>query len=101
MEGAHPEENTQFVARSFVEQHSLAPSETTVDFAQIEPNITIVDNTHAIETVTLGIENIFKLHNLEVMVMATNKEGEHKCLLQKVLLIIDQEEPYMIHLLGQ
>jgi hypothetical protein len=101
MEGAHLEENTQFVAVSFVEQHNLAPSETTIDFAQIEPNITIVDNTHAIESVTLGIKNILKLDDLEVVVMATNKEGKHKCLLQKVLFIIDQEEPYMIHLLGQ
>jgi 2-keto-4-pentenoate hydratase len=29
-----------------------------VDFAQIEPNITIVDIAHAIESVVLGIEDI-------------------------------------------
>jgi hypothetical protein len=41
------------------------------------------------------------LDDLEVMAMATNKEGECKCLLQGVLSIIAQEDPYMIHLLGR
>jgi hypothetical protein len=72
-----------------------------MNFAQIELNITVVDNAHTIESVALGTENILKLDNLEVMAMATNKEGKHKILLQKFLLIIVQEDPYMICLLGQ
>lgn len=35
------------------------------------------------------------------MAMATNKRGERRRLLQKVLLIIAKEDPYMIRLLGQ
>jgi len=101
MERALPEENTQSTTRSFVEQHNSTPFEIIVDFAQIEPNITIVDNAHTIESITLGIEDILKLDDLEVMAMATNKEREHKCLLQEVLLLITQEDPNMIRLLGQ
>jgi len=41
-----------------------------------------------------------RLDDLEVMVMATNKKREHKCLLQEVLLLITQEDPNMIRLLG-
>ncbi len=74
-------ENTQFVARSFVEQHSLTPSNIITNFAQIEPNITVVDNTHTITFVTLGIKDILKLDDLEVMAMAINKEGERMHLL--------------------
>jgi hypothetical protein len=44
-----------------------------MDFTQIEPNITIVDNAHTIEYVALGIEDILKLDDLEVMAMAINK----------------------------
>jgi hypothetical protein len=77
------------------------PSEITMDFTQIEPNITIVDIAHAIEYVALGIENILKFDDVEIMVMATNKEGERMCLLQNVLSIIVQKDPYMIHLLGR
>jgi hypothetical protein len=72
-----------------------------MDFTQIEPNITIVDNAHAIEYVTLEIEDILKFNDLEIMVMVTNKEGEHRRSFQEVLLIIVQKDPYMIHLLGQ
>jgi hypothetical protein len=71
-----------------------------MNFAQIEFNVTIVDNAHTIESIALGTENIMKLDNLEVMAMATNKKGKHKILLQKFLLIIVQEHPYMICLLG-
>jgi hypothetical protein len=77
------------------------PFEITMDFTQIEPNITIVDNTHAIEYVALGTEDILKLDDLEVMVMATNKQTKCRRLLQKVLPIIVQEDPYMIRLLGR
>jgi hypothetical protein len=45
-----------------------------MDFAQIEPNITVVDNAHAIEFVVLGTEDILQLDNLEIMAMATNKK---------------------------
>jgi GTPase len=101
MEGDIPGENTQFAIGSFVEQHSSVPSEITIDFTQIELNITVVDKAHAGESIMLGIDDILKLDNLEVMVMATNKEGECKRLFQEVLLIIAQEDPYMIHLLGR
>ncbi len=77
------------------------PSKITMNFAQIELNITVVDNAHTIESIALRIENILKLDNLEVMAMATNNEGKHKILLQKFLLIIFQEDPYMIRLLGR
>jgi len=59
-----------------------------------------VDNTHAIESITLGTEDILKLNNLEVMTMAINKERECKHLIQEVLAIIVQEDPYTIRLLG-
>ncbi len=72
-----------------------------MNFAQIELNISVVDNAHTIESVALGIENILKLDNLGVMAMATNKEGKCKILLQKFLLIIVQENLYMIRLLGK
>ncbi len=72
-----------------------------MSFAQIELNISVVDDAHTIESIALGTENILKLDNLEVMAMATNKEGKHKILLQKFLLIIVQEDLYMICLLGQ
>jgi hypothetical protein len=39
-------------------------------------------------------------HAIEIMVMVTNKEGERMYLLQEVLPIIVQEDPYMICLLG-
>lgn len=71
-----------------------------MDFTHIDPNITIVDNAHAIEYVTLGTEDILKLDDLEVMAMATNKQRERRHLLQEVLLIIVQKNPYMIRLLG-
>jgi hypothetical protein len=58
--------------------------EITMDFAQIELNITVQDNAHAIEYVTLGIKDILKLDDLEIMAMATNKEGECKQLASKV-----------------
>jgi hypothetical protein len=90
----------QSIVGSFVEQHGSTPSKIIVDFAQIEPNIIVVDNTHAIEPVTLGTEDILKLNNLEVMTMAINKERECKHLLQEVLAIIVQEDPYTIRLLG-
>jgi len=48
MEGALPEENTQSTTKSFVEHHNSTPFEIIVDFAQIEPNITIVDNAHTL-----------------------------------------------------
>ncbi len=83
----------QFATKSFVEQHSLAPSEITTDFAQIEPNITIVDNAHAIAYVMLGIENYLQRDNLKVMAMAKNKKREHRRLVQKGLPIIAQENP--------
>jgi hypothetical protein len=75
MEGALPEKNTQSIVGSFAKQHNLAPSDITTNFSQIEPNITIVDNTHAIESVTLGTKDILELDELEVVAMATNKEG--------------------------
>jgi len=56
-----------------------------MDFAQIEPNIIVVDNAHAIKSVVLGTEDILQLDDLEVMAMATNKEGGHKHLFQRVL----------------
>jgi hypothetical protein len=59
------------------------PSEITIDFTQIELNITVVDNAHAGESIMLGIDDILKLDNLEVMVMATNKEGECKRLFKR------------------
>jgi hypothetical protein len=83
----------QSIVRSFVEQHSLVPSEITTNFAQIEPNITVVDNTHAIESVVLGTKDILQLDNLEVMVMAKNKKGEHRCLAQKGLPINCSRRP--------
>jgi hypothetical protein len=70
----------QSIIRSFVEQHNSMPSKITVNFAQIESNITIVGNTHTIESVALGTEDILMLDNLEVMTMTTNKKGECKCL---------------------
>jgi len=98
MEGTFPRENTQSRIGSFVEQRNSTPSKIIADFSQIELNITIVDNAHAIESNELGIEDILKLNDLEVMAMAT--KGEHMHLLQEVLPIIAQENPYMIHLLG-
>jgi len=77
------------------------PSEIIVDFTQIESNITIVDNAHTIESVTLGIEDNLKLDGLEIMAMAINKHRKHKRLLQEALLLIVQEDPYMIRLLGR
>jgi hypothetical protein len=91
----------QSITGSFVEQHNSMLSKIIVNFAQIELNIIIVGNAHTIEFVTLGTEDILMLNDLEVMVMATNKKGECKCLLQEVLPIIVQEDPYMIHLLGR
>ncbi len=73
MEGAFPRENMQFATWSFVEQYNSTPFKITMDFTQIEPNITIVDNAHTIEYVALGIEDILKLDDLEVMAMAINK----------------------------
>jgi hypothetical protein len=35
-----------------------------------------MDNSHAIEFITLGTENILKLDDLEVLAMATNKQRE-------------------------
>ncbi len=99
MEETLPKENTQSIVISFIEQHNLVPSKIIANFAQIELNITVVDNAHAIEYVALGTKDILKLDNLEVMTMATNKEGERKRWFQKVLPIIAQEDPYMIHLL--
>jgi len=93
MEGTLPKENTQFVVISFIEQHNLVPSKIIAKFAQIEPNIIVVDNTHAIKSVALGTKDILKLDNLEVMTMGTNKKGERMHWLQKVLLIIAQEDP--------
>ncbi len=66
MEGALPEETTQSVAKSFVEQHRLVPSEIIANFAQIELNITVVNNAHTIESITLGTKDILKLDDLEV-----------------------------------
>jgi hypothetical protein len=60
-----------------------------------------VDNTHTIESIALETKDILKLDDLEIMVMATNKEGERRCLLQNILLIIAQENHYMICLLGR
>jgi hypothetical protein len=90
----------QYVDRSFIEQYNSAFFEITMDFAQIELNIIIQNNAHAIEYVALGIKDILKLDDLEIMVMATNKKGEHKHLLQKFFPIIVQKYPYMIRLLG-
>jgi len=59
-----------------------------------------VDNAHAIKSITLGSKNILKLDDLEVMAMARNKQRECMCLLQEVLSIIAQEDPYMIRLLS-
>jgi hypothetical protein len=50
-----------------------------VDFTQIEPNVTVVDNAHTIESIALGTEDILKFDNLEVMVMATNKGERRVC----------------------
>jgi hypothetical protein len=74
MEGALPEKNTQSVVGSFAKQHNSMPSEITTNFSPIEPNITIVDNTHAIESVALGAKNNLKLDKLQVMAMATKKK---------------------------
>jgi hypothetical protein len=101
VEGALLEKNTQSTTRSFVEQHNSTPSEIIVDFTQIEPNIIIVDNAHTIESIALGIKDILKLDDHEVMAMATNKQRKHSHLLQKVLLLIAQEDPNMICLLGR
>jgi hypothetical protein len=60
-----------------------------------------VDNAHAIESIVLETEDILQPNNLEVMAMAKNKETEHRRLAQKGLPILVQEDPYMIHLLGQ
>jgi hypothetical protein len=100
MEVAFPKENMQFVLGSFIEQHSLAPFEITTNFTQIELNITIVDNAHAIKSITLGSKNILKLDGLEVMAMARNKQRECMHLLQEVLSIIALKDPYMIRLLN-
>ncbi len=77
------------------------PFEITTDFAQIEQNIIVMDNYHAIEFVILGTKNILKLDNLEFLAMATNKERECKHFLSNILPIIVEEDPYMIHLFGQ
>ncbi len=66
MEGALPEETTQSVAKSFVEQHRSVLSEIIANFTQIELNITDVDNAHAIESNALGTKDILKLDDLEV-----------------------------------
>jgi hypothetical protein len=52
-----------------------------------------VDNAHAIESITLGTEDILKLDDLEVMAMATNKRRKCRHLLQEVLLTIVKKTP--------
>jgi hypothetical protein len=101
MEGVLPRENMQSAVGSFVEQHSSTPSKITANFTQIELNITAVDNAHAIESITLGTEDILKLDDLEVMGMATNKQTKCRHLFQEVLSIIVQEDLNMICFLGQ
>jgi hypothetical protein len=59
-----------------------------------------VDNAHAIESIVLGTKDVLQLDNLEIIVMTRNKQTKCSCLLQMVLSIIVQEDPYMIHLLG-
>ncbi len=100
MEVVFPKENMKFVLGSFIEQHNLAPFKITTNFTQIELNITIVDNAHAIKSITSGSKNILKLDDLEVMAMARNKQRKCMRLLQEVLSIIAQEDPYIICLLS-
>ncbi len=82
MEELFPKENTQSTVRRLVEQYNSTPFEITMDFTQIELNITVVDYTHAIEYVALGTKDILKLDDLEVMVMAKNKQKVRMHLLQ-------------------
>jgi hypothetical protein len=66
MEGALPEETTQSITKSFVKQHSSVRSKIIANFAQIELNITVVDNAHTIESIALGTKDILKLNDLGV-----------------------------------
>jgi hypothetical protein len=76
MEGAFLGKNMDSTIGSFAKQHNLTHFEITIDFTQIEQNIIVMDNSHAIEFITLGTENILKLDDLEVLAMATNKQRE-------------------------
>ncbi len=84
-------ENTTRMSSTPTEQISPSPSAITIDLAKAQLNNIFVMN--------LFWSNVIELERSGMQIDATmnaEEEGEQKHLLQEMLPIIAQEEPYMI-----
>jgi len=96
MDSALVQENTTRMSSTPTEQMIPTPSAIMTDLAKAQPSSILVIN--------LFQSNAIKLKCLAMQIdvaMNAKEEGERRHLLQKMLPIIAQEDPYMIRLLSQ
>jgi hypothetical protein len=84
-------ENTTNMSSTPTEQMSPTPSAITTNLAKVQPNNILVVNLFQSNEIKLKCPTM----QIDVM-MNAKEEGERRHLLQKMLPIIEQEDPYMI-----
>ncbi len=89
-------ENTTNMSSTPTEQMSPTPSAITTNLAKVQPNNILVVNLFQSNEIKLKCPTM----QIDVM-MNAKEEGERRHLLQKMLPIIEQEDPYMIWLFSQ